>query len=212
MSKGGYRPNSGRKKGSIPWNKGLHSGNHGNGWRKGQTAWNKGVSMSDSMKAKMAGNTNGHGNKGRTLSAKTKQLMRLAKLGKPSPMRGRHLTDEWRKNLSESCKKRIVTDADRKKNRLGQYKRYLKVNPNYRVATRNSRLASNGGFHSEKEWLELKKSCNFTCLSCKKAEPEIKLTRDHVLPLLLGGTNDIKNIQPLCQLCNSKKHIQSIKY
>ena len=53
---------------------------------------------------------------------------------------------------------------------------------------------------------------NFICPSCKKSEPEIKLTRDHILPLSMGGTDNIENIQPLCKKCNSKKHTRIIKY
>ena len=77
---------------------------------------------------------------------------------------------------------------------------------------RNKRIANNGGFHSRTEWKELKEKYNFTCPACKKSEPEIKLTKDHILPLLRGGTNNIENLQPLCKICNSKKHTQIIKY
>ena len=80
--KGGFRPGSGRKKGSIPWNKNLHCGNHGNGFKKGQSAWNKDKEMSDSMRDKMKGNKNGSGNKGRTYKPETLEKMSLAKKGK----------------------------------------------------------------------------------------------------------------------------------
>lgn len=30
--------------------------------------------------------------------------------------------------------------------------------------------------------------------------------RDHIIPLDLGGTNDIRNIQLLCPPCNGEKH------
>jgi hypothetical protein len=54
------------------------------------------------------------------------------------------------------------------------------------------------------------------CLSKDKSlikqEPLIKLTRDHILSLSNGGTDDITNIQPLCVQCNSKKSTKTIRY
>lgn len=55
------------------------------------------------------------------------------------------------------------------------------------------------------EWTALKVAYGFRCLACGQHEPDIKLTIDHVLPLSLGGTNAIGNIQPLCGPCNSSK-------
>lgn len=68
------------------------------------------------------------------------------------------------------------------------------------------------GKHTYKEWSELKEEYHFTCPCCKRKEPEIKLTEDHIIPISMGGHNNIENIQPLCGQCNSKKYKQSIKY
>lgn len=68
------------------------------------------------------------------------------------------------------------------------------------------------GSHSNEEWQELKARCNNRCLACDRKEPDIILTEDHIVPLSRGGSNDIENIQPLCQSCNSKKRIQIINY
>ncbi len=61
------------------------------------------------------------------------------------------------------------------------------------------------GFHTYDEWILLKKKYNFTCPSCGKSEPEIKLTEDHIIPIVKNGSNNIDNIQPLCFRCNRIK-------
>lgn len=68
------------------------------------------------------------------------------------------------------------------------------------------------GFFTSSEWKNLKEFYHFTCLSCLRIEPEIKLVVEHVIPLSLGGPNDIGNIQPLCQSCNAKKNIKTTDY
>lgn len=93
--------------------------------------------------------------------------------------------------------------------------RWLVNNPGkrqeYRRARRNVEYNAEGS-HTQKEWQILKEYCNFTCLSCKKKEPEIKLTEDHVVPLGKGGNDYIENIQPLCGPCNSHKYLKIIRF
>ena len=79
-------------------------------------------------------------------------------------------------------------------------------------SNRRARKRSAEGSFTNGEWELLKKQYGFTCPCCKKSEPEIKLTRDHIVPLSKGGSNYIENIQPLCKSCNSYKHTQTIKY
>ncbi len=92
---------------------------------------------------------------------------------------------------------------------------YFKEHPEKSVAATNRRRAlklAAEGSHSEEEWQELKAFYNYKCLCCGKQEPEIKLTRDHVIPLTQGGSDSIDNIQPLCARCNSKKTNKHIDY
>jgi 5-methylcytosine-specific restriction endonuclease McrA len=80
------------------------------------------------------------------------------------------------------------------------------------VNRRRARKAQAEGSHTEAEWEALKLGYEQTCLCCGKQEPEITLTRDHVIPLDAGGSDNINNIQPLCKSCNSKKSTKSIDY
>ena len=46
---------------------------------------------------------------------------------------------------------------------------------------------------------------NFQCQSCGKTHLETKLNIDHIVPLAKGGSNDMSNLQTLCQACNQRK-------
>lgn len=78
---------------------------------------------------------------------------------------------------------------------------------------RNRILRSHArGNHSYEEWKELKAEYGFMCLNCKKVEPTISLTEDHIIPLSKGGSDDISNIQPLCKICNLHKFVKVIDF
>lgn len=67
-----------------------------------------------------------------------------------------------------------------------------------------SRKAGVGGSFTSEEWKTL---CDYyspdgSCLCCGKKGV---LHKDHVVPIARGGENTIRNIQPLCRSCNSKK-------
>ncbi len=43
---------------------------------------------------------------------------------------------------------------------------------------------------------------NYQCQSCGKKQ---HLNIDHIIPLAKGGSNDMSNLQTLCQTCNQQK-------
>jgi 5-methylcytosine-specific restriction endonuclease McrA len=70
---------------------------------------------------------------------------------------------------------------------------------------RRNLIAGNGGHWTAAEWEALKAEFDYHCLMCARQEPEITLTVDHIVPVSMGGSNSIDNIQPLCKSCNSIK-------
>ena len=50
---------------------------------------------------------------------------------------------------------------------------------------------------------------NYTCQYCGRSQSEFKfrecLTRDHLVPLSRGGTNDWTNVMTACSTCNTRK-------
>lgn len=85
------------------------------------------------------------------------------------------------------------------------------ITPYYKIL-RKKKLELAGGSHSNGEWETVKAQYNWTCPCCKQKEPNIKLTKDHIISVDKGGSDNIENIQPLCVSCNSKKGVKTIKY
>jgi 5-methylcytosine-specific restriction endonuclease McrA len=57
------------------------------------------------------------------------------------------------------------------------------------------------GTHTQAQWMELCRHYGYRCLKCSARQ----CTRDHVLPISIGGSDHITNLQPLCRVCNCGK-------
>ena len=205
----GVVPSTAFKKGHITWNKGKKSPFSKEALEKmkishlGQIAWNKGKTLATDFRITQPwlGKKRPEQSKqqtGRKFSDETKKRLRESHLGKKqsaeqiekraSKMRGKdHPT--WRGGVATAGVRAVIAAGKRRAYKLG-----------------------NGGSYTLEEWESLKERFNYMCLCCKRLEPEIKLSVDHINPLSKGGRNDIQNIQPLCRSCNSRKHARNIDY
>ena len=185
-------------------------------FKKGYTPYNKGTHITNS----------GQFQKGMTPKNKTNLVKRCLICG--SDFKYIKSREEIAKYCSKKCLGKslvgIIPKSAFTKERVSGENNYFYgkkgvLAPNYKGGVspfyktlRKIKLKEAGGSHSRGEWDLLKIQYNFTCPCCKKQEPEIKLTKDHIISVNKGGSDNIENIQPLCVSCNSKKNVKFIKY
>lgn len=111
----------------------------------------------------------------------------------------RRQSRDWRENNIERAR-----ENDR---------RWQAENPRTRAAKNHryrAKKRGGGGSYTASEFTAMCNRYGNRCLRCGRRD--LPLTVDHVVPLDLGGTNDISNLQPLCQPCNSSKNNKYIDY
>jgi len=154
--------------------------------------------------------------RGHKPSKETRKRMSKAQRGTKKPGAGKYKkSEEHKKKLSESHKGKIKPWVHGDKSPLwrgGIYNNNPRKRRTFIQARRRAKKKNSNGTHAQEEWELLKAQYNYTCPACKKKEPEIKLTEDHIIPLSNSGSDYIDNIQPLCKGCNCKKYTKVIKY
>lgn len=141
----------------------------------------------------------------------TKQAYRKA-----HPEIHRRAVSKWNRTHSDRV---IIINRKHYWNNVEQHRTrklaYQKANPEKmraNAARRRTHKTQAGGSYTVAEWQALKAQYNYTCLCCGRREPIIKLTADHVIPVIKGGSSEIGNIQPLCLPCNKSKYNKTIDY
>lgn len=174
----------------------------------------KGSHLTIEHKNKISKSTKGRisPNKGKKYSDELKKKLSIAHTGLFSygikNMIAHNKTFEARKAMSKRFKGKKGKDSNAYKHGLSADKEYR----NWQKNQWHHRNRNAIGEHTFNEWELLKIQYGFTCPNCKRKEPEIKLSLDHIIPLSKGGSNFIENIQPLCKNCNCKKHTKTIRY
>jgi hypothetical protein len=109
---------------------------------------------------------------------------------------------------------RHYRNANAEKLQIQRKARYI-ANPDIfkaRANIRRIRLERLKEHFSAEQWQSLCAFYKYSCLCCGKHEPDIVLSPDHVIPIARGGSNSIRNIQPLCLACNKKKYVKCVDY
>ncbi len=122
-----------------------------------------------------------------------------------NPERVRQHNQEWREANPERARLNVQKWYETNPERV-------RLHNQIKGANRRARKKQAGGKYTTQEWEALKAMYNYTCLCCRRQEPEIVLEPDHVVPLAEGGANTIDNIQPLCVSCNRKKSAKIIDF
>lgn len=133
---------------------------------------------------------------------------RATKWNKENKERRKEIRDKWVANNLEKMrairKAWKIANPDKVRESRSEW---MRNHPEARAANQSIRrariLGSGGSFTSDqiRGLFLLQKGC---CAICNGKLLD-KFHRDHIMPLVLGGSNDISNIQILCPSCNSKK-------
>jgi 5-methylcytosine-specific restriction endonuclease McrA len=101
-------------------------------------------------------------------------------------------------------------DKDRECN-LKACASYRKNHPDRRLEIKRNRRAAklSSGTITTEQWELVKEAAGHCCVACHRA---LKLSMDHIIPLVKGGPHTIENIQPLCHSCNSRKNVKTHDY
>jgi hypothetical protein len=138
-----------------------------------------------------------------------KRAYRLANIDKEQKYRNDHRENENRRSREWEAKYRQQNREEYRRKQREAYKKnpekYLAKNHRY-----EARKIGGGGAYTTDEWKALLKSSGYRCVWCGCSD--VKLTVDHVIPVSMGGTSNIDNIQPLCLSCNSRKRDKTMDF
>lgn len=130
--------------------------------------------------------------------AKNRERMRKRRENNPGAENRR--VREWKRNNKD----KVSTSAT--KYRKSHPQKALEHNRKRRAQKRNVVRTL-----SDTEWTLLLELCGYVCVCCGRADSEVPLTHDHIVPLD-PGEHTLANSQPLCNQCNPRKGRKTIDY
>lgn len=124
----------------------------------------------------------------------------------PEPGRMRSMA-RYRANPERAAEQAKTWAINNPARRREAYLRWQRNNPEKLSAQshrRRARKRGAAGTHTAEEVIALLSKQKAKCAACGKGIRRA-YHKDHIAPLARGGSNDIKNIQLLCAICNHKK-------
>ncbi len=134
---------------------------------------------------------------------KNRKRLSMRETARSNPSIFRKRSAEQRKTWTEQ--KRI---AKRSEMRLWQLANPDKIRVSG-AKRRALKLNATGPHHTAKQWVDKRNEYDQRCAYCFR-KPK-RLTLDHVVPLIRGGSNAIENCVPACRSCNCSKGPKDLK-
>lgn len=73
-----------------------------------------------------------------------------------------------------------------------------------RIRSQRMREARAKGTHTAADWEKILSETGYLCVRCG-CEPVGRPCKDHIIPIYMGGSDAVDNLQPLCRECNTAK-------
>ena len=108
------------------------------------------------------------------------------------------------KSYAWICTREILDDPE-KLARSNRECRAFIDRANSKIRLERLEVARKSGIHTKVEWLAIVKEFDYRCVQCG-CVPVKGVCKDHIIPLVQGGSDAIENLQPLCRKCNSYKN------
>ena len=113
----------------------------------------------------------------------------------------------WRSTKSYNCLEckrlsRLVPEDKKIKRRTPEEAKQLRKE--YEKEKLSRRRAKKNGRHTMAQIREMHKKQEYKCKNCLTCINDY-YERDHIMPIALGGSDNIDNIQLLCKPCNNRK-------
>lgn len=106
----------------------------------------------------------------------------------------------WRKSCGCLFRetRKVARNVKHGLSKTAEYKRW-------KCRKRRAAKTGNGGTHTIEQFAGVCELQGWRCAGCNKRVSQAQATEDHIVPLALGGSDAISNIQMLCSPCNSSK-------